>query len=155
MPILDRLADKFTVGDGCWEWTGARSRGGYGMIYPKWRGECLAHRVVFTLMRGPVPHGLQLDHLCRNRACVNPAHLEPVTNRENILRGVTAPAVNVLKTHCDNGHEFTDENTRARSGGNRDCRGCHRERNQAYYRRGGKARRATRRAELREERRNA
>lgn len=87
----------------CWEWQGAKDGTGYGKL---WDGKRLspAHRVAYELFVGPIPSGLQIDHLCRNRACVNPAHLEPVTCRENILRGVGLSAVNAKKTQCLRGH---------------------------------------------------
>lgn len=85
--------------NGCWEWTGGIDRGGYG----KWQ-HGKAHRVVYTKLRGPIPEGMQLDHRCRNRACVNPDHLEPVTNRENILRGNGHTAINARKQTCKRGH---------------------------------------------------
>jgi hypothetical protein len=88
-PLLDRMADKFTVGDGCWEWGGAKSDG-YGQIRSGGRGPLLkAHTVMYELLVGPVPEGLMLDHLCRHRGCVRPDHLEPVTNQENARRGLT------------------------------------------------------------------
>ena len=106
----------------CWLWTGAKSTGGYGRIY--WSGKLLqAHRVVYELERGPIPDGLELDHLCRVRSCVNPDHLEPVTSRENLLRGVGASAANARRTACENGHEFTPENT-YRWRGTRGCKTC-------------------------------
>lgn len=84
-----------------------------------------AHRVAFELIRGCIPNGLVLDHLCRNRGCVNPDHLEPVTFRENIMRGVGYTAQQARKTHCRHGHEFTVENTYVWRGG-RICRTCRR-----------------------------
>jgi hypothetical protein len=102
----------------CWEWTGARERKGYG----RFRSQP-AHRWSYELLRGEIPEGLFLDHLCRNRACVNPWHLEPVTNRVNILRGVSFAAINAHKTHCIRGHEFTPENTYMSTKG-RNCRAC-------------------------------
>ena len=115
----------------CWIWTGATAMG-YGRINAGGRhGKSLqAHRVAYEFMVGPIPAGLQLDHLCRNKRCVNPLHLEAVTQRENLLRGDTIPGRNAAKTHCIRGHEFTPDNTilRGRVEGGRDCRTCKRER---------------------------
>lgn len=125
-PVLPRLASKFTVSDGCWEWTGTRTYG-YGRF--RLRGKYVqAHRLMYELLVGPIPDGLQLDHLCRNRACVRPSHLEPVTQRENILRGEGPTANNATKTHCRYGHEFTPENTYQVKTGGRFCRACARAR---------------------------
>ena len=97
--------------DGCWVWTGAMSTKGYG--YFQFRGKLWrAHRAMYTLVRGEIPDGLSLDHLCRNRACINPEHLEAVPIRVNIMRGASLGAVNAAKTHCINGHAFSEENTR-------------------------------------------
>jgi hypothetical protein len=80
-----------------------------------------------TLVRGPIETGLTVDHLCRNRRCVNPDHLEIVTNKDNILRGLSFAAMNKAKTHCIHGHEFNEQNTRHRHNGTRECLQCRRE----------------------------
>jgi len=132
IPLVERFMEKVEIDpdSGCWNWTGStHAETGYGSF---WRGKITpagnhcperAHRVSYELHVGPISEGLQLDHLCRNRRCVNPAHLEPVTNRENALRGIGACAVNARKTHCVHGHEFTAANTIARINGRR-CRTC-------------------------------
>jgi hypothetical protein len=117
--------------DQCWLWLGGHSNEGYGQFsqshgFEK-RRTLLAHRVSYDLLVGSVPTGLHLDHLCRTRGCVNPAHLEPVTCRENLLRGATLQAQNARKTHCIHGHPFTPENTYVpplRRNGLRACRQC-------------------------------
>lgn len=111
----------------CWPWIGGSTRDGYGQFHPfRLRGKVQAHRYAYELLVGPVPSDLTLDHLCRNRACCNPAHLEPVTHRVNILRGTGASARNLRKTHCAQGHEYTEENTYIRYDGRRECRVCQR-----------------------------
>jgi hypothetical protein len=113
--------------DECWLWTGALHGKGYGHFRLDGRIE-KAHRVAWVLANGLVPDGLTVDHVaargCTSKACVNPAHLEPVTNRVNTLRGGNACAVNARMTHCRRGHEFTVENTRIETTGSRRCRTC-------------------------------
>lgn len=115
----------------CWLWTAGRTPEGYGKFWLDGR-TVLAHRVAFELGHGPIPDGLQLDHLCRVRHCVR--HLEPVTVRDNLMRGPgTLAAINAAKTHCRNGHEFTDANTYRPPDGSRMCRECMRAKDRRAY----------------------
>lgn len=105
----------------CWEWTAHKSKLGYGVMRygPRALGVREAHIIAYEIFTGPVPEGKELDHLCRNRGCVNPSHLEPVTHHENMRRGHHA-----TKTHCKNGHEFDEKNTLIGKNGRRHCRKC-------------------------------
>lgn len=102
---------------GCWLWDGAVTNKGYPVT-----SKLRAHRVVYTKLVGPIPNGLVLDHKCRVRCCCNPDHLEPITNRENILRGVGVAAVNAVKMVCDSGHSLSDAYVSKK--GHRTCRAC-------------------------------
>lgn len=127
--------------EGCWLWLGKRDQKGYGTV--RWKQQQKgAHRVSYEALVGPIPEGLTLDHLCRVRNCVNPAHLEPVTHRENVLRGTSIMAVNSRKTHCLRGHELTPENIYVCSSQptSRRCKTCHLQRQRDARRRGGGAR---------------
>lgn len=107
---------------GCWEWIAAIASTGYGVFQLQQPKRLVrAHRWAYEAVIGPIPSGLQIDHLCRNRACVNPWHLEPVTALVNNRRGDT----NANKAHCARGHEYTEENT-YRHDGRRGCRACRR-----------------------------
>jgi hypothetical protein len=121
---------------GCWEWTACCNQKGYGLFRlgsRKFgtRQFILAHRFAYRHFVGPIPDGLTLDHLCRNRACVNPEHLEPVLHRVNVLRGIGPSAQNARKMHCLRGHEYNAENTYTNSQGKRACRICKRSRRAA------------------------
>jgi hypothetical protein len=119
----------------CWIWTKSLDHG-YGSIQEVGtRRGIRAHRLSWELHGGTLIDGLELDHLCRNRACVNPAHLEQVTGTINILRGEGAAAQNARKTHCKNGHPFAGDNLRITADGKRQCRECLRARQRARYRR--------------------
>lgn len=131
------MASKLLEVNGCWEWQAYRNPAGYGILMVD-RKPRRAHRLTYELLVGPIPAGLEIDHLCRNRACANPAHLEPVTRLENVRRGM-APAAsaerNRAKTHCVRGHLFDEANTRITPKGYRDCRAC-RKIYKALYRQG-------------------
>ena len=120
--LLDRVA--FEPNTGCWLWYGATSDTGYGNVMVSGRVRS-THRVFYELLRGQIPDGLQLDHLCRVRCCVNPNHLEPVTNAENARR---SPLIGrhrpPLLARCRQGHDLTGDNVRWTSHGYRACRAC-------------------------------
>ena len=127
MTDVERFWSKVDRSGDCWVWKGAvkkdRRSGGYGMFWSQNRTR-RAHKFAYEHAVGPVPPGLELDHLCGNRACVNPAHLEPVTGRVNALRSTGITARNARKTACVRGHGFTSSNTRVRKNGDRVCRKC-------------------------------
>jgi hypothetical protein len=127
--VVERFWAKVDTASDCWAWLGYLSEG-YGTFHVAGR-PIPAHRFAYQLIVGPIPQGLQLDHLCRNRRCVNPAHLEPVTRRVNILRGESPTALNAAKTHCDHGHELVGANVYVTYRGRRHCRACHREEERA------------------------
>lgn len=115
----------------CWLWTGYRDRGGYGQFSVDGK-QRKPHRVAYEWTVGPIPEGLQLDHLCRVRHCVRPDHLEPVTCAENLRRGHGFVGINSRKTHCKRGHPLTPDNLVPRKDGNRACRICWRETGRRY-----------------------
>lgn len=139
-PGGNQLPDRFwrkvcITPSGCWQWTAGLFPNGYGRFWFDGRGH-LAHRWAYRALVGEIPDGLSLDHLCRNRACVNPSHLDPVTTRDNILRGSGLAAINAKKAHCPSGHEYTERNTRVKrlaSGlSERVCRICQIESSRRY-----------------------
>ncbi len=115
--------------DGCWRWTGATNGHGYGCFWTETK-TWGAHRYAYEKKLGAIPNGMVLDHLCRNRLCVNPEHLEIVPQVENVRRGESLAVANRAKTHCVNGHRFDQKNTYVRRrawGESRECRKCHAE----------------------------
>lgn len=128
-PVWERLRTKFTRRGDCWIWEASTNPNGYGSFTEIVNGRSKsnrAHRKVYEVLVGEIPRGMDLDHLCRNRPCVNPAHLEVVTRQENLLRSeLTIAHQNARKAHCKNGHEFTALNTYVHpKRGTRDCRTC-------------------------------
>ena len=124
--VLDRWSEKVQVGepDECWPFVGTMDGNGYGLFWigPRrmpWPERDRAHRIAYRLAHGSIPDGLQIDHICRNRCCVNPAHLQAVTLEENVALGGTR------RTHCPKGHTYDETNTyRNPNTGHRACRAC-------------------------------
>jgi hypothetical protein len=119
----------------CWIWHGVVGTRGYGQIAGMYNGQYklfLAHRYAYLIHVGPIPTHLTLDHLCRNKRCVNPAHLEAVSRWENVRRGDTVTGINSRKTHCIHGHPFDDDNTYVTKDGTRQCRTCAKRLEQEY-----------------------
>ncbi len=128
---VPRPYDSFYVPEpntGCWLWTGWTGAAGYGLLKVNMRAE-RAHRVMWQHLRGPIPEGLVIDHICRVRSCVNPDHLRVVTPRVNALENSDSPSAHhIRKTHCKYGHPFDAANTyRYPTKSARGCRTCHRE----------------------------
>lgn len=136
MTVLERFEQKYIPEpmSGCWIWLGALTDLGYGNLRygPRKMWSAPAHVISYELFIGPVPDGKELDHRCRMRCCVNPNHVEPVTHRMNMERGI-----NATKTHCKHGHEFTEDNIlwlKGPFGKRRQCRTCANIRNMNYRR---------------------
>jgi len=124
---VERFVDKIDFGDECWTWTAALQTEGYGVFIHR-HVQCYAHRISYEWANGKIDKELTIDHLCRNRRCVNPSHLEEVSIKENTLRGTGITAVNARKTHCTKGHELTEDNTYTKDNSKgeprRRCRKC-------------------------------
>lgn len=120
---------------GCWLWLRSLVRG-YGQCTSTFEGkrENVAHRLAYRLLRGPIPVDCELDHLCRQRSCINPDHLEAVSHRVNSLRGQAPTICLYHQNRCSHGHSFTPDNTLYYRGGIRYCRACIRDRGRERYR---------------------
>jgi len=128
--VKERFLEKVKKSGTCWNWDASIRRGGYGRFTINGKS-VVAHRFSYELLIGPIPEGMQLDHLCRNRKCVNPDHLEPVTLQENLRRGegnkkatIAAAKKRMSKKYCKRGHPYDSINTYIRPDGGRDCRTC-------------------------------
>lgn len=126
VPFPERLtALSAQYGAACWLWPG-KLINGYGVIRYGGRKHVRAHRAAYEMLRGPIQEGMVIDHLCRNRRCINPAHMEIVTRGENVLRGIGPAAENTRKAQCPNGHPYT-----TRKNGTRHCKVCDKAKHQA------------------------
>lgn len=132
---VDRFMSRIEVApDGCWIWQSTINNQGYGVIAFEGKAR-KAHRFAHEVFIGPIPEGFDVDHLCRVRSCANPEHLEAVTHRENVLRGVGRAAQGARQETCVKGHPFDSTTVRPNGRGQRVCRTCNNERNRAYYHR--------------------
>lgn len=139
-PIKERIESLVKRVNGCWEWQGRLTKQGYGQTSTgsrtdNTRATRIAHRVSYETFVGEIPEGLTIDHLCRNRACVNPDHLEAVTIKENVRRGNPLWKQEMARTHCPQGHEYTTSNVylSGRNKTSRSCKTCMKSRSKARY----------------------
>ncbi len=141
-PIKERLLDLIDKDRDCWVWTGSTNHAGYGRLTTGSRTDNTrrtrsAHRVSYEVFKGEIPDGLTIDHLCRNRKCINPEHLEAVTIKENIHRGNPLWKQESARTHCPKGHEYTEDNiyryATKHGGFCRNCKTCMKARTKRRY----------------------
>jgi hypothetical protein len=143
-PLPAELAHRVVVTDtGCWRWTGSVTRDGYGHLRVAGRMR-MAHRYAWELLVGPIPPLIELDHTCHvprlcsggdtceHRRCCNPAHLEPVRHRDNVLRSGGPAALAAVTTHCPAGHPYTGRNLVVFADGKRRCRACRLDRDKRW-----------------------
>lgn len=133
--ILKRFTDKFSIGheSGCWEWE-CNILHGYGRFCHGRGKHYPAHRVLYEYLNGKIEEGLELDHLCRNKKCINPYHLEPVTHAENVRRAT--PFINYKRADfCHRGHKLEGDNLKFNRIGYRRCKSCHRDKERERYHR--------------------
>lgn len=128
---LLRFFNNIEETNNCWNWKGTITWEGYGHFFLHGK-EVRAHRFAYELFKGDIPNDLTIDHLCRNRSCVNPNHLEAVSHKENVLRGIGITAINAQKTHCVRGHLLDGENIYARKDGYRECFVCKKIKDKEY-----------------------
>jgi hypothetical protein len=125
---IERFLDKVYLDGSCWRWSGAHTRDYATISLKPYHTTVYAHRFAYACFVGPIPHGMEIDHVaergCRFRDCVNPAHLEPVTRRANILRSGNQAALQVQRIHCPAGHPYDEVNTYVSPKGKRYCRTC-------------------------------
>ena len=127
IPVIERFLAKISISDsGCWEWQGTKDTHEYG-IFSINHKNLRSHRFIYEYYHGSISSILTIDHLCRNRKCVNPNHLEQVSIKINVLRGDNTCAINARKTHCNHGHPLFGDNL-AIENGTRRCKTCHKER---------------------------
>lgn len=130
--LVNRFLAKINIcKSGCWEWTGSLYFNGYGQ-FRNGNHTGRAHRFAYEYFIDSIPQGMTLDHLCRNRKCVNPYHLEIVSRKINVLRGVGITAIYSKATHCIHGHPFNKENTYINPQGRRKCRLCNKYNTRKY-----------------------
>ncbi len=129
----ERFWARVAVTPGCWLWQAGKSADGYGRF--SYQGKSVtSHGFAYQQLVGLIPDGLELDHLCRVRECVNPSHMEPVTHKENLMRGISPSAIHAEQTHCAQGHPYSEDNTYLRPTGTRRCKTCERVHSAEYVR---------------------